>query len=272
MTVINKLINCIPLEIRIRIGQTIDKTRGFKFDGFGLKTVHEVPWNNPMNCHFNEVYTKTKTDFEFSGDGGCNEYNIDKLKWRNWMISFCAEYAVMFTRDNTSEFVECGSCDGLSAKITLETLKNMDVHKILHLYDAWAPMKRENLVERELHDEGNYSNINIDRIQKNLCKYNNVCYHKGYLPESLYGDSPLQISYLHIDLNSVKSTVGVLEYLYPYMLHNSIILFDDYGWGGYEQTKKGIDGFLKNKYGRLLNVPTGQAVFIVSDDNTSTPK
>jgi hypothetical protein len=39
------------------------------------------------------------------------------------------------------------------------------------------------------------------------------------------------------------------------------VLFDDYGWSGYQDTKVAVDAFFAGKRGVLLPMPTGQAIF-----------
>ena len=70
------------------------------------------------------------------------------------------------------------------------------------------------------------------------------------------------MSWLHIDLNSSKPTLDSLEYFYPKLEKNGIILFDDYSWNGYEKTREIIEIFLEDKEGEFLHLPTGQAFFV----------
>jgi len=45
------------------------------------------------------------------------------------------------------------------------------------------------------------------------------------------------------------------------LVKGGIILFDDYGWAGYEDTKKAIDSYFSEKSGILMKLPTGQAIY-----------
>ena len=90
-----------------------------------------------------------------------------------------------------------------------------------------------------------------------------MVFHQGYIPESLNKkpDAPDSIFYLHIDLNSAKPTESALDFFYPRLVPGGVILFDDYGWDAYEDTKNAIENFFTNKPGILMKLPTGQAIY-----------
>lgn len=207
--------NVIPMNIRNWIGNQLDY--GITFDGWGMKNCHELPWNGGVgNETFLHAIKDVKEHFDFSGDDGVNLSNIDDLMWRHWIVSYCVRHAVEFT-DKDLPMVECGVCDGLTAYFVLRELRGLGSHANMHLYDAWAPMKCEYLLESEQQSAGHYSNISMERVKKNLSKFENVAYHIGYIPESLNKEpsSPDKISYLSIDLNSSIPTVAALEYFFP---------------------------------------------------------
>lgn len=56
-------------------------------------------------------------------------------------------------------------------------------------------------------------------------------------------------------------TKAVLEFFFPKLIKGGIILFDDYGWEGYEDTKQIIDEFFSKKSRIVLKLPTGQAIY-----------
>ena len=76
--------------------------------------------------------------------------------------------------------------------------------------------------------------------------------------------SPSEISYLHIDVNSIKTTNEILDFFYPRLVSGGLILFDDYGWTAYNKTKKTINKFLHAKDGIFFLSPIGQGIFFNS--------
>jgi hypothetical protein len=251
----------IPMNIRIWIGKLFDSDPIWTFDGWCMKTAQQLPWiGNTRSESFLRACQDVK-QFEFSGDGASKLSAVDGLMWRHWIVSYCVRHAIEFT-DEDSDMVECGVCDGITAFFALREVQGLGRRVVLHLYDAWAPMRKENLLESETL-ANNYSNISIQRVKNNLSEFDDVVYHPGYIPESFHKEpsSPEKISYLHIDLNSAVATVEALEHFWPRLIRGGVVLFDDYGWLDYSDTKERVDDFFSNKHGILMPLPTGQAIY-----------
>jgi len=240
-----------------------------KFAGWGMRTIHELPWNDEYD---GEIFRKASTDIkkiEFSKGSttGIDRNNVDTLLWRHWIVSYSIRHAIEFAESINFNFVECGVADGITAFFALREIcghKKTANNFSMHLYDAWNQMRKEGLLESELSRVGGYVEISIDRTKRNLTEFkDNVVYHQGYIPESfsMLPEHPNQIIYLHIDLNSANNTLSTLEFFYPRLVRGGVILFDDYGSMAFEDTKKTVDAFFFGKSGILLKFPTGQAIY-----------
>jgi len=239
-----------------------------KFSGGGMKTEHELPWNDTFHS---KIFLQTNADlrkFQFTKNiSNIGEKTADEASWRNWIVSFATQYAIEFSKQQTNyDFVECGTADGITAFFVLrQILNNNKINKnfSMHLYDAWDIMKEDLITKTEKRQTG-YENLDINITKHNLKEFENyIVLHPGYIPQSfkVESSSPKSIIYLHIDLNSSKPTLDALEYFYPKIESHGVILFDDYGWAGYEETKSVIDSFFSKKPGILLKLATGQAIF-----------
>jgi len=240
-----------------------------KFSGWGMKTSHALPWDDDFDW---EEFRKANQDikkFEFSKDEVItfNEKNIDKLSWRHWIVSYAVRHAIKFAQSQEYNFAECGSADGISAFFALHEIKAQKIKKFsMHLYDSWEGMKIEYLKESEVSRTGNYSNLELERTKHNLRDFADyLVFHKGFIPESLNvpPESPKSIVYLHIDLNSTKPTIDAINFFLPRLVKGGIILFDDYGWSAFRETKNAIDEFFHGTPGMLMKIPTGQAIYFV---------
>jgi len=239
------------------------------FSGWGMTTVHFPPWENHDNA---QIFLDAATDikkFKFGlvRSTGTDKNNIDDSLWRHWIISYATKHAMQFSKSTKLNFVECGVGEGISAFFSLRQISN-NIKKIescqMHLYDAWAPMKKEGLLETELNSERKYSELTINMAKNNLEEFKKIItYHEGYIPESFKKnpDNPESIIYIHIDLNSAKPTLAALELFFPKLQDRGIILFDDYGAINYRDTRKIIDNFFRDKPGILMELPTGQAIY-----------
>lgn len=242
-----------------------------KFSGWGMTSRHELPWIDKYNWdNFRQTVQDIKKQFEFGSDAGINNANVDALLWRHWIVSFSVRYAVEFSRSKNNELnlIELGVADGVSAFFILREMENCrknapNIKYAMHLYDSWGPMREKELLKTELSGVGRYSNSSLEKTKRNLAEFKKkVFYHQGYIPESLYASAaPDSIIYAHIDLNSAMPTLAALEFFYPKIVSGGIILFDDYGWLSYQDTKEAVDSFFAKKPGILMKLPTGQAIY-----------
>jgi hypothetical protein len=249
----------------------IELSPKLKFSGWGITSEHELPWVDRYNWNtFRQSAQDIKKYFEFRSSNEVGD--IDRLLWRHWIVSFSIRYAIEFNKDKSNKLnlVELGVADGITAFFALREMQdykkhNENVKYSMHLYDSWKPMREKELLKTELSVLGKYSNLSLVRTKKNLSEFkDNIIYHQGYIPESLNVLSPPDsIIYMHIDLNSAIPTLAALEFFYPRMTKGGVILFDDYGWTGHEDTKEVVDTFFANKAGILMKLPTGQAIYFV---------
>lgn len=238
-----------------------------KFSGWGMTSIHEFPWNDPYQGeNFRKANENIKNEFDFSENTTLTSMrNLDTLRWRHWNISYGVRYCLEFSETTEYNFVECGVAEGVTSFFVLSEIDNDQLIKksALYLYDAWADMKDEYLLDSEKHSKGKYKKLSMKRTKKNLSKFKTKrFFHKGYVPEVLINsNTPKTICYLHIDLNSSKPTLGALEIFYPKLVKGGVIIFDDYAHSGYEETKIVVDEFFKDKSGLLQKLPTGQAIY-----------
>jgi hypothetical protein len=158
--------------------------------------------------------------------------------------------------------VECGVCDGLTVFFAMEAIKGNAAFKSF-LYDAWEGMKKENLLDSEIKSAGDYDYLRIENTKRNLAAFHDrSVFNKGYIPDSFEGaNNPTEVTWLHIDLNSSVITKCSLDFFYDRVVSGGLILFDDYAWPDYYDTKVVVDQFFSGKSGTLLHLPTGQAIY-----------
>lgn len=237
-----------------------------KFSGWGLETIHHIPWESlDESSSFIQCIDFMKNGFSWSKDQKpINSNDIDQLGWRHWIISFCIRYVTKFEKIDQYTIVECGVGDGKSALVAMYELENYSPNFIMHLYDSWGSMREEDLLQTEKSKIGSYKDLDIEVTRKNLRKFSNrTIFHNGYIPDSFFTEpkSPETVNYIHIDLNAAKITLEALNFFYPKLSKHAIIIFDDYGWSGYDDTRKIINDFLEGKKGILMQLPTGQAIY-----------
>lgn len=235
------------------------------FIGWGMATEHQVPWNDEYNWKsFREACIDVKQNFQLSPSSPSSPVNIDDLKWRHWVVSYAVRKAIKFARAESYNFVECGVGDGLTAFFALREIRENGImnKSTFHLYDAWQAMEKKRLENAEQSLSGQYHSLSLERTHSNLQEFKeHIVYHVGYIPETLSVNAPASISFLHIDLNSSRATLAALEFFLPRLVHNGVILLDDYGFFNFNETKQLVDKFFSNKPGVLEKLATGQAIY-----------
>jgi hypothetical protein len=257
-----------PSRLNELIERIFKDEEPYTFKGWQMTTCQAIPWGEDNEENF-LIQTNNAIKKNFSFTISHRRAMMDQLLWRHWNVSYAIRHAIEFIEKKDLEFVECGVADGITCYFAISELRRqLKMGKInkfhMHLYDSWGPMRAQELTGDEVRMVDKYEGLSLERTKKNLSKFNDdIIYHQGYIPESLTmtPPPPNSIAYLHIDLNSAKPTLGVLEFYFPRLLKGGVILFDDYGWKGYEESKEKIKEFFEDKPGILLLMPTGQAIY-----------
>ena len=246
------------------------------FSGWGMTTDTLPPWfadgGDPVTRDFiaaNTEIVQRVCDGRFFlsqfTDVADQRRLLGELMWRHFIVFWSARYAAQNANTDVTTLVECGVCDGLTAHFAMKAVAGRVAFATV-LYDAWEEMKGDYLLETEHAAAGNYAYLALESTRRNLREFSDrTTFVKGYIPES-FATAPLptSVAWLHIDLNAALPTKAALDTLYDRMPAGGTILFDDYGWRAYQDTKAVIDAFAAASSGLLLPVPTGQALFFKS--------
>lgn len=243
------------------------------FLGWGMATHTFTPWHNGggddvargfLATHLEMVAKVATGEIRLSQFDKIKDkkQQLQELMWRHYVVYWSAWYAANTTTCPVKNLVECGVCDGLTAYFAMSAVKGKHPFKSF-LYDAWEGMKHEYLLASESDAAGSYAFLAMDNTKKNLAVFQQeAVFIRGYIPDSFAtAGNPAEIVWLHIDLNSSLPTTAALEFFYNKVQPGGIILFDDYAWHSFVDTKLAVDKFFADKTGMLLPLPTGQAMF-----------
>ena len=122
------------------------------------------------------------------------------------------------------DLAEMGVYKGGSAYLIHKKYPN----RILHLFDSFEGMKAP-IQNNEYHKEKDFSDTSLDKIRKIFKNHPNVNFYKGWfpssIPENIYDK---KFSFVHIDGDFYESTVDSIEFFYPRLSKNGVIIIDDY--------------------------------------------
>jgi hypothetical protein len=163
----------------------------------------------------------------------------------------------------SGDIVECGVWRGgsmMAAALTLLAEKDMSRH--LYLYDTFEGMPEPTSVDKSF--DGTLAKLQLDRAQKGAgiwcycgldeVKVNlsstgyppaQIHFIKGKVEETIPGNVPGLLGLLRLDTDWYESTKHELQYLFPLINKNGIMLIDDYGyWKG---AKLAVDEYFANQ-------------------------
>ena len=223
---------------------TLDKTQGFSKD-----PAFETAFASVKGSHIYDQYN-----------------GPDTVAWRLNTLCWAARCALQVGGD----FVECGVFKGDFAWVVMQTLGPESIPKFF-LYDSFEgfspdysdasdyPLNPGFLAYANTHYQvdGMY-----EYVRDRFAPFANVEVVKGFLPDALSIASPKRIGFLHVDLNSPRAEVAVLEQLFDRVVPGGVIVFDDYGWKLFEKQKEAEDIFMKARGYEILELPTGQGLVI----------
>ncbi len=159
------------------------------------------------------------------------------------------------------DFVECGVWRGFCSAVVADCLDFGLVPKTLYLYDTFDGIPEE--LDSEKHNSPLFSEAGLyEKVVARFAEYPNVRVVKGAVPASFAEAVPERVSFLHLDMNSSKSEIAALEVLFDRVSPGGLIVFDDYGWLGYDAQKAAEDAFMAARGYHILELPTGQGLLL----------
>lgn len=172
--------------------------------------------------------------------------------WRRYLLCCAACHCLHLEGD----FVECGTLYGTGIKTVIDYFGKNNFDKLFYGYDTFDTNPTGHAFSGQ--EEGLF-----EEVKQRFEGYPQVRLVMGLLPESLEGNSPEKISYLHIDLNHAEYEIAVLEALFDRVVPGGIIVMDDYEWSGpYRRQKILEDQWFAARNYRVFPLPTGQGFLI----------
>jgi O-methyltransferase len=221
---------------------TLDKSAGFMVEPAFARAFHQI-----------------------RGSHQYDQYNgPDSIAWRLNTLVWAARCGLRTGGD----FVECGTFKGDMAWVVLQTIGAERIPRFW-LFDSFDGFSPDYSSAGDFPDNpgfldfanGFYREAGLyEYVRDRFAFFANVSIVKGFLPEALDAAGPDRIGFLHIDLNSPRAEIAVLERLFDRVLPGGVIVFDDYGWKMFHKQKEAEDDFMRRRGYEILELPTGQGL------------
>lgn len=179
------------------------------------------------------------------------------MRWRAYIVCWCAEYASRLPGD----FVECGVNKGGFARMIIDYTDLGNSGKSLHLFDTFNGFVPDLLQPEEfgLVDFYKYSNC-LDEVRNTFGPFPFVDIVEGPVPKTLLSAKIKTVCFLSIDMNCVGPEIAAAEFFWPRMVSGAVIVLDDYGQGQHIAQKIAFDDFARARGVSVLCLPTSQGL------------
>jgi O-methyltransferase len=250
---VRERIASLPPEHRKRIDAVYKRLPippNWSFNADGLATVHFSPF--VADPGWSRLYDEMARQW-FQDE-------VVDARWRMWLLTRFARQA----RHLDGNFAEYGTYRGGCAWMLLSTAELDDTRR-LHLFDTFEGIPETNLSESEraAHFGGRLADTTADYVRGLLSRWDPIAQvHAGDVFDTVPAVDTGPLAFVHVDLNAAAPTRHVLEHAYERLVTGGIVVFDDYGFGGYEEQRREIDGFVRDRPEDVIALPTGQALLI----------
>lgn len=171
------------------------------------------------------------------------------------------------------DFVECGTWKGHSAYIISSILAKSEFNGNFHIFDSFEGSLsdkiekdrnlRKELNQKQIKKESDIFYSTENEVKSCLGSFNFTYLYKGWIPNRFNEIENKQFSFVHIDVDLYEPTRQSLDFFYPRLVENGVIVCDDYGLCQFPGAKKAVDEFLKkNSYKIFYEVPMGGCFII----------
>jgi len=180
-----------------------------------------------------------------------------------WRLHVCG-WAAWHAKQLSGDFVECGVNAGIMSVAICNYLDFNTVGKRFFLFDTFAGIPEEQILPEEIHarDQNTVYRDVYETAKRNFAPWPNAILVRGKIPDVLRAQPIEKVCYLMLDLNILAPEKAALEFFWDKMVSGGVVLFDDYGWTGYDAQRKAHDAFAESKGAKILDLPTGQGMLI----------
>jgi len=235
-----------PLQPPARALRNILKRPSYPYESDGIATMHFSPFlqDRDFLARYSTVATTWPTD----------------IRWRLWILTRSAARCAALD----GAFAEFGVYRGGCAYMVLsETPPHTG--RSFYLFDTFEGIPDSNLTNAEIQAgfAGRLADTSLNEVRSRLDPWRErLRIVVGDVFKTLPEIDTGPIAFAHIDLNAAAPTELVLRYTWDRLVASGIVVFDDYGFGGYEDQRLLIDRFFDARNDAVIALPTGQALAI----------
>lgn len=247
-----------------------------RYNDLNVRYAHATRWGDPTyDADCLRVWNKN-TDFMADPlfvaayrAGMRSDHRLDRhspetvdihIEWRIHVCCWAASHAKQLAGD----FVECGTNTGIMSLAICHYIDFNSTGKRFFLFDTYSGIPEDQIGPQEGHArEQNLAYRDcFETARRNFSPFPSAILVRGKVPQTLPSQHIDKVCYLMLDMNIAAPECAALNYFWEKMVIGGIVLFDDYGWLGYDAQKNAHDAFAASRGVKILNLPTGQGMLV----------
>lgn len=134
----------------------------------------------------------------------------------------------------------------------------------LHLFDVFETLQGvpdASAGEREVGLRSHFGSVHgrREQVEQLLSPYDDVHFHPGIFPASAESLKDEWFSFVHLDMDLVRSTADALDFFHPRLVQGGILIGDDYADPG---VRGAFADFFADRGESLIGLPWGQVMVV----------
>ncbi len=178
---------------------------------------------------------------------------------------FVLQNVVRSLRDVPGDIAECGLRFGKSTAFMLTADEAPGrTYCLFDSFEGLSEPQAEDFVKEYGKAYWGPSDLGVpeDRVRKNLASFDNMLFFKGWIPTRFPEVADRSFAMLHVDVDLYQPTKDALEFFWPRIVAGGVVVCDDYGSRKCPGAKRAFDEFFADGRGRLIELPTAQALVL----------
>lgn len=257
--------NFVPLSLRLLLVKLNWFRKNYKLIHYNSEIFNNI--HGQLTYNTDGLATSNNCDFindprfaaAYEAARKTNPWPNFTLMWRVYTVCWYAD----LVKELDGDFVECGVNTGAYSRAIIEYINFAESNKTFYLMDTFQGLDPRFITEEE--KSLGISNYNYrdcyEEVLKTFAPFRTKII-RGAIPETLSQCDAQKICYLSIDMNNKIPEIAALEYFWPRIVRQGVILLDDYGFPMHIHQKIAFDEFAKKVNHEIYTMPTGQGLII----------
>jgi hypothetical protein len=165
---------------------------------------------------------------------------------------------------------ECGVYQGASPYLICNFIDQSRNQARTHfIFDSFEGLSAPSRLDGDHWSAGDLA-WELADVKRTLAKFQNISWHKGWIPERFVDVEDKDFAFVHIDVDLYEPTLESIRFFYYRMNCGGIILCDDYGFATCPGVTSAIEEFLSDKPEKMITLTCGGG-FMIRGCQTAEP-